>query len=208
MENMTTYIIIALTAITSIRAFNDYAIFDKLKFNAAHIQSSREWYRFFSYGLVHADWVHLGLNMFVLYAFSEVVLHVFGLHFGNFANMLYLLIYVSALGVSTMASFFKNRNNYAYNAVGASGAVSAILYASILVYPIGGIRFFFIPIEIPAWIFGILYLAYSAYMSRKNIDNIGHDAHFWGAVWGFTLPLAFKPELLKKFWELIMYAYF
>jgi membrane associated rhomboid family serine protease len=208
MQDILIYIIIGITAFTSIRAFSDYTLMDNLKFNAAHIKSNREWYRFFSYGLVHADWMHLALNMWVLYAFSGAVIAAFTYYFGAMANLLFILLYISALAVSTFASYYKHHNNYLYNAVGASGAVSAILYASILVFPTAGIGFIFLPVRIPAWIFGILYLAYSAYMSKKNIDNVGHDAHFWGALYGFVFPIIIKPELFKTFLEFIVNSYF
>ena len=209
MDQLVILIIIAITAITSIRAFNDMILFDRMKFNAAYMESNKEWYRFLSYGLVHVDWFHLIVNMYVLYIFGKPV--IWGLQdlFGMFANIAFIVLYVSALFVSTIASFIKNRNNYAYNAVGASGAVSAILFTSILFYPVeSSIGLLFIPGKIPAWLFGILYLMYSAYMSKRNVDNVGHDAHFWGAVWGFVLPVAIHPFLLPRFFESIFNAYF
>lgn len=190
-------LIIILTGFTSYKAFNDIAFFDKLKFNASHTINSKEYYRLFSSGLIHADWMHLIINMYVLYMFGEIVLYFFLLIFGLFANLHFLVLYILGLGLSSIPSLIKHRNNYAYNAVGASGAVSAVVFSSILLYPQGGIGFIFIPgIDIPSWLFGILYLAYSAYMSKKNIDNIGHDAHFWGAIWGLVYTIIIRPEVV------------
>lgn len=208
MNNLIVYIIILLTVITTARAFKDQALFDKLKFNAAYIREHKAWYRFFSYGFVHADWFHLGVNMWVLYIFAPVVLANFQVLFGNYANLLFLLLYISAIGISTIASFIKHRNNYYYNAIGASGAVSAVLYASILFFPTNGIGLLFIPIYIPAWIFGLLYLGYSVYMNKRSMDNVGHDAHFWGAVYGFIFPLILHPKLLTYFIQTLQNSYF
>ena len=114
-------------------------------------------------------------------------------------SVLYVVMYVSALAVSSLADLFKHKDNPNYNAVGASGAVSAVLFASVFFEPTMGIYFYFIPIPIPGFIFAPLYLIYCQWMARRNMDNIGHTAHFWGAVYGFIFPLIIKPSLFYHF---------
>jgi membrane associated rhomboid family serine protease len=196
-----TYLIIAISVITSLIAFNRPDIFDKFKFNAYAISKYKEWYRFFTYGIIHADYMHLFINMFVFYSFGEIVETVFGLYFGSKSTLFYILLYVGGIAFSSLWDFGKHKNDSYYNAVGASGAVSAILFSSIILYPQGRIFLFFIPIGIPAPIFGILYLAYSAYMAKKGTDNVGHSAHFWGAIYGIAFTIALKPSLAITFFE-------
>lgn len=197
-------IIVLITCGISILAFRDSNLFDKLKFNAYAIKHQNQWYRAFSYGLIHADIAHLAINMFVLYSFGDVVLYLFQFNFEGRAILYFLVLYIGGLGFSTLFDMRKYNETPSYNAVGASGAVSAVIFASILMYPMGKISFIFIPIGIPSFIFGGLYLIYSAYMSKKNIDNIGHSAHFWGAVYGLVLPIILKPALFGTFIDQIM----
>ncbi len=194
-----TYLIIGITALVSIFAFNRRDIFDKLKFNAFYIHKDREWFRFLSYGLIHADWMHLLINMFVLYSFGGIVETLYKELFGLKGIAFYFLLYLGGIAFSTLWDFGKYKDNVFYNAVGASGAVSAIVFASILLYPQGKIFLFFIPIGIPAPIFGLLYLVYSAYMARRGSDNIGHSAHFWGAIFGIVFTIALEPKLVSYF---------
>ncbi|NOX46911.1 MAG: rhomboid family intramembrane serine protease [Chlorobi bacterium] len=198
---MITYFIIAVSVVTSLVAFNRPDIFDKFKFNAYAINKHKEWYRFFTYGIIHADYMHLFINMFVLYSFGEIVETLFGLNFGQQATLFYILLYVGGIVFSSLWDFGKHKNDSYYNAVGASGAVSAILFSSIILYPQGRIFLFFIPIGIPAPLFGLLYLAYSAYMAKKGTDNVGHSAHFWGAIYGIAFTIALKPSLVITFFE-------
>lgn len=183
--------ILVITVIVSLQAFQKREIYAQLIFNPAVIANRKEWYRFFSSGLIHADGMHLGLNMFVLYQFGGQVEQVFSLVFGNiWGHILYLLLYVSALAASSFYSFEKHKDNYGYNALGASGAVSAVLLAYVLFAPTSKLWLFLI-IPTPAIVAALGYLAYSHYMSKNGNDNIGHDAHFWGAVWGIFFTLAF-----------------
>jgi len=188
--------IIVTTSIVSIISFSNRDLYRRLMFNAYDIKHFKNGYRFFSYALVHADWIHLLINMLVLYSFGNAVERYFQLVFGTKGILYYILLYIGGIVLSTTPAYGKNKDNYAYSAVGASGAVSAIVFSSIIFDPLNKIYLFLIPIGIPAIIFGGLYLAYSWYMAKRNIDNIGHDAHFWGAVFGFFFTLALKPSLL------------
>ena len=174
-------------------------LFDRLKFNAYLIHSKKEWFRFLSYGLVHADYLHLFINVFVLYSFGEIVEIFFAHYFGSRAVVFYLLLYIGGLAFSTLYDFGTHKNDPWYNAVGASGAVSAVVFSSILLYPSGKIFLFFVPIGIPAPIFGLLYLGYSFYMARRAKDNIGHNAHFFGALFGIAFTILLNTDILKLF---------
>lgn len=197
---MVTLLIILVTSAVSILCFNGRLNYHALKFNAWAVWNRRQWYRTLSYGLVHANWGHLIFNMLTLYFFGSVVEKYFAAAFGNLRGLvLYAVLYVTAIAVSTVADLLKFRNNPDYNAVGASGAVSAVLFASILFEPRMGIYIFFIPIPIPGYIFAPLYLLYCWYMARRNIDNIGHSAHFWGAVYGLIFPLVCRPGIIAHF---------
>jgi len=204
---MVTYILIAAIALISFTAFNRKELFYKLMFNPYRINHSQQWYRFISHAFIHANWEHLIFNMLTLFFFGVFVERAFSYYFGSKAVSIYLLEFFLASIVSSIPSYLKYKENPNYNAIGASGAVSAILFTSILFNPLNKIYIFFIPIGIPAFIFGIIYLAYSAYMSKRNIDNIGHDAHFWGAVFGLVFPLALKPELFSGFINVIKYNF-
>jgi membrane associated rhomboid family serine protease len=194
-----TYIIIIITASVSIPAFSNQELFARMRFNPYIIKETKQWYRFFSYGLLHANWAHLLMNMFVLYSFGEQVEYFMKLYFGLKGNLYYALLYVGAIIISVVPSFEKHKNDSWYNAVGASGAVSAVVFSSIIFWPTSKIMFLLLPIPIPATVFGILYLAYSAYMAKRGTDNIGHDAHFWGALFGVVFTIVLKPELALLF---------
>jgi membrane associated rhomboid family serine protease len=140
----------------------------------------------------------------VLYSFGQVTESYYGMHFGMKGILYYGLLYIGGTALSTLPSYGKHKDDYSYTAVGASGAVSAVLFASIVFVPLGKIMIFPIPIGIPAIIFGPLFLIYSAYMNKKNIDNVGHDAHFWGAIFGFVFTIVLKPVLIVDLYTTLM----
>lgn len=195
-----TIFIIAVTAIVSIVSFNNFDLFYKLKFNAWLIKEKKQTWRFFSYAFVHAGWMHLIINMFVLYSFGtnlEIAFkQIFGLEKGT---LNYGMLYLGGIIFSTLFDFGKQKNNMHYNAVGASGAVAAVLFASILLMPTSKLFVFPIPFPVPAYIFGVIYLAYSVYMGKQEKDNIGHYAHFFGAVFGVVFTILLKPSLFQHF---------
>ncbi len=188
-----TLIIIIANVLISIKGFNDFSFFEKYKFNIAGIRKG-ERIRLFSSGFLHADFSHLIFNMLTLYFFADVV--IFSVGFVKF-----IIIYLASLLVGNLLSFYFHKDEYHYSAIGASGAVMGILYSSILFYPDMSLYLFFIPIPIPAWIFGIMYLLYSIYGMKKSLGNIGHDAHFGGALAGYVLTIIFAPYILDtQFW--------
>ena len=169
-------IIIAATAIISFIAFSNHALFEKYKFNVGAILHNKEYVRLISAGFLHADLMHLLFNMMTLYFFGPIVIHAFGA-FG------FLLVYFGSILLGNVFSLYLYKNQSWYSAIGASGGVSGILFASIAMIPDLGIYFFFIPIAIPGYLFGFAYFAYSVYMMlnpRQN-NNSGHEGHLGGA---------------------------
>ncbi|MCX6316236.1 MAG: rhomboid family intramembrane serine protease [Bacteroidetes bacterium] len=192
MESLSlTLIIIIITSLISISAFSNSRMMEDLIFYPPAISRRNQWYRFFSCGLIHADWAHLIFNMLSLYLFGENVEKAFVKIFGQKGKLFYLLLYVLALFFSLLPTFFRHKDSYHYRSLGASGAVSAVVFTGILFFPVGTIGIFFLPIEIAGFIFGILYLALTAWMDRRGADNINHSAHLFGALFGigFTIVL-------------------
>lgn len=196
-------LILVGTVIISILAFSNVDLFHNLKFNAYLINHKKQYYRFFSYALVHAGWMHLIVNMYVLYSFGGIVEEMLKFNLGVQGILYYILLYVGGVIFSTLFDFRKHKNDPYYNAVGASGAVSAVVFSSILLYPSGSIFIFPIPFSLPSWVFGIVYLIYSAYMGKKGHDNIGHNAHFWGAVFGIIFTVSILPGTIQNFFTTV-----
>ena len=195
---MTVFIII-ITCIISITAFNNYQITKKYQFNAYNIVHKKEWYRVFTHAMLHGSWMHLIINMLVFYSFGEFLIFAFRQFFPFIQpGLLLLIFYVLATPIASLYSLRKHRNNIYYNALGASGAVSAVVFAAIFFDPYQPILFFGI-LPMPGILFGAGYLFYSYYMNKKGEDNIGHDAHFYGALFGFVFPLLIDPKLIYYF---------
>jgi len=191
-------IISIITIIVSIMGFRQEGLFYKLQLNPFLIVHKKEYYRILTHSLLHADWAHLIINMIVFFSFGDGLLQYFEIYFGELASVIFLLLYVSAIIISSIYSIIKNKDNSNYNAIGASGAVSAILFANIFFAPWNKIYFYGV-IGVPGILFGAIYLGYSYYMGKKGQDNIGHDAHFWGAVFGLIFPLLVQPSLIHHF---------
>lgn len=200
------YIIILVTVIISYLAWNNEEIMTKSLFYPVAIKNKKDWYRFISYGFVHANMQHLIFNMLSFYFFAISVERYFSQLF-DFPYV-FILFYFSALIVSSIPDYFRHQNDPSYRAVGASGAVSAVLFASVVFDPWQSIYFFFIPIPIPGIVFAIAYIAYSRYMDKRGMDNIGHNAHLWGAIFGLVFPFLLKPGLIKYFIETISHPPF
>ena len=185
-----TIIIIAANVIISFKGFNDYSFFDKYKFNVGAVRRGEQ-IRMFSSGFLHVDNAHLFFNMFTLYFFADVVIDYLG-------NFKFLIIYLGSLVLGNLLSLAFHKNEYHYSAVGASGAVTGIIYSAILLRPDMSLYMFFIPIPIPAYVFGIGYLLYSIYGMKKQVGNIGHDAHFGGAIGGYVITLILASWLFQE----------
>lgn len=199
---MVTYLIIGFTVLVTYKAFKDYSLFEKAKLSPYACVHHSQYERLISHMFVHVNWEHLIFNMLTMFFFGGNVEAVLKHDFGQLQGVLiYLLLYLAGGVFASLYSLYQHKNNVAYSAVGASGAVSAVLFASILFFPNQDIYLFFIPIGIPAYIIGPLYLFYSAYMAKKGMDNIGHDAHFWGAVWGFVFPILWNTAYIFSFFD-------
>ncbi len=181
--------IIVITCVVSLIAFNNEKIMSDLIFYPPAVANQKQWYRFFTCGLIHADFGHLLFNMLALFLFGHGingngVESAFAEIFGSKGRLLYLLMYVGALVISLLPTYQKNKNNYNYRSLGASGAVSAVIFAGLMIAPGIEVYMYFIPIGIPGFIFAPLYLIISAIMERRGGGNINHSAHIWGALFG------------------------
>ena len=180
-------IIIAVTVLISYKGFNHISFFRKFEFHVGSILKGEQ-IRMISSGFLHVDMGHLFFNMITLWFFAPLVLTYLG-------NWTFVLIYMGSLIFGNLLTYVFNKNNYTYRAVGASGAVTGVLYSAILLQPDMMLGLFFV-IPIPAYLFGILYLLYSIYGMKSQNDNIGHSAHFGGAVGGYIITLIEQPHLL------------
>jgi membrane associated rhomboid family serine protease len=196
-----TIFLIASTALISVICFSNRNLFEKLQFNPYRVYHNKEYYRLVTHAFLHANWVHLFINMFVLYQFGRL-LEDFFKGYNNILHLppvlVYIFLYFSSIVISALTTLKKYRDIFAYNAVGASGAVSSVLFACILFDPWMKLGVFLV-IPMPGIIFGILYLWYSNYMSNRSGDNVNHDAHFLGALYGLTYPVLLNPNLFYEF---------
>lgn len=193
-----TNIIVFITVLLSIAAFYRHELMQRLIFNPYMITEYRQWYRFVTSGFIHSDWIHLLVNMLVLWSFGNVVEKYFVAIFEEKGIFYYVLLYLGGLIISITPSYKKHKHNAGYNALGASGAVAAVLFSAILFRPLDKIYLYGI-IGLPGIFLGVAYLAYSYYMDKKGGDNINHDAHLWGAVFGIVFTIAMKPSIFLHF---------
>lgn len=193
MDITITLVIVVLTVVVSLMGFNNSKIIDNLIFYGPAIAQRNQYYRFITCGLIHADFMHLAFNMLALYSFGVILERQFFASpqiFGREAGVYYLMLYVGGLIVSSMPDYFKHRDNYYFRSLGASGAVSAVIFSCIVLYPRLPISLFFLP-GIPGWLFGLLYMIISAYLNKQGGGNINHGAHLWGAVYGIVFTVLF-----------------
>ncbi|MDD3079420.1 MAG: rhomboid family intramembrane serine protease [Paludibacter sp.] len=201
---MLTIIIIAITSIVSYMAFNNQSLVEKYIFYPPAIKD-KQWYRFITYGFLHADFGHLFFNMFALYLFGTEIEKVFKQIFGySQGSGLYLLLYIAGLILSILPTYFKEKNNFMYRSLGASGAVSSVVFAYILIYPMNFMGIVFIPVFLPAFIFGIIYVVISIYLDKNQSGNINHLAHIAGGVFG----IVFMAVIFKTLAGINIFAYF
>ena len=179
--------IIIANVLFSLKGFNDIVFFRKFEFHIGSIRAGDQ-IRMITSGFLHADMGHLFFNMFTLFMFASVVIDYFG-------SASFFLIYMGSLVFGSLLTLLIHKNDYSYRAIGASGAVTGILYSAILIKPSMSLFLFFIPIPIPAYLFGICYLLYSIYGMKTKRDNIGHTAHFGGAIGGYLITLIKEPAM-------------
>lgn len=193
---MITYVIIGITVVVSYICFGNESLFRKLAFVPYRTIRNHEWYRLVTHGFVHADMTHLFVNMFTLWSFGTYMESTF--QYMGFSKLSYLGLYFGGMIAASLYDLVKRRNDPYYMSIGASGAVSAILFTSILLDPWGKILLFAI-VPIPGIVFGVLYLAYCQYMAKQAGGNINHNAHFYGALYGLLYPILLEPSLLQMF---------
>ena len=197
--NIHTLIIILSNLLVSLRGFKDDSFFNALKFNIAAIQGG-DYKRLLSSSFLHVDWKHFGFNMFTLYVFADIIIFRLG-------TINFYLIYIISLIAGNLLSYVIHKKEPYYSAVGASGAVTGIVYAAILLFPEMGFYLFFVPIPIPAYVVGVAYMLFSLYGMKKRLGNIGHDAHFGGAIGGSIMTLIIAPWILNQhLWVVLLLA--
>jgi|TARA_B110000879_G_C11181215_1_gene518484 membrane associated rhomboid family serine protease len=152
---------------------------------------------------VHADFMHLAFNLYVLYGFGNFLESVFVVWFGTVGLGYYLFLFLGSVLIAGIPSYIKHKDNSSYAAIGASGGVSGVLFANILLQPFNNL-YLFGAVPIPGIVFGIAYLVYSNYMGKKGTDNIGHDAHIWGAIGGMAILVLIKPAVFTSFIQQII----
>ncbi len=185
-------LIFLFTVITSIYAFNDHTLYGKFMLHPYSVYRKNKIYTLITSGMIHSDWMHLIFNMMTFFFFAFTLEAQIGsLRFG--------LIYFLSLILSDIPSVLKHKNDFWYNSLGASGAISGVLFSYILFYPLSKLYLFFIPIGIPAVLFGGLYLMYCVYASKQSRDNINHDAHFFGALTGIIVTILLIPGIVPHF---------
>ena len=197
-----TLTIIIVTCVVTLAGFRNGKVVDELIFWPPAINKKHQYYRFITCGLIHADYMHLIFNMLTLYFFGTFMEAHYQGELG-LQKWYYLALYIGALIISNIPTYLKHRNDYNYRSLGASGAVSAVLFAFILLYPWQKIYVLVFPV--PAIVYGALFLVYSAYMSRKGGDNVNHDAHFYGALFGILFTIAVSPDVAGDFWNKLIH---
>ena len=204
MDITITLIIIVVTVLISYMGFNRQEILNLLKHSPFLEVNKNEWYRLITSGFVHADWMHLGVNMYVLYEFGRIVEQYFLILFGPKGKLLFLLMYILAIMAGALPSLIKEKGNISYAAIGASGAVSAVVFIYMMMAPWSMLGIMFI-IPMPAVLAGVAFLWYSSWAHKRNKRGfsgrpVGHMAHFYGAIFGMVFVAILKPEVLVDFW--------
>lgn len=197
-----TLLLIIITCGISYYAFNNPSLMDKLILNPYRITSRNEYYRFVTSGFIHADFGHLIFNMLSLWFVGEGIERIFGMLFGSGGSLYFLFLYLVGIIVSDIPTFLKHRNSSSYNSLGASGGVSAVLFAAILFAPTMTISLYFF-IRMKAFIFGILFLGYSFYEAKKGTSYINHSAHMYGAIFGMLFMAVVYPASVPGFFAQI-----
>jgi membrane associated rhomboid family serine protease len=201
---MITYAIIGVTCLVSFLCFSNEESFNRLAHIPTRIDRNGEYYRLLTSGFVHANPPHLFLNMFVLFNFGPLLEEIFKTErmFGEFGSTSYLLFYLSAIVAANAPTYVKNRDNFSYIGIGASGAIAALLFACIVFIPMLPLRVFFM-IPIKAWLFGVLYLLYETYADKNVSDGVAHDVHLSGAFYGILFIAVYNFDSVINFIEVV-----
>lgn len=199
-----TVILIGITVAISFYTFNKRELQGRLMMNPSLIKSQRQYYRFISSAFIHKDHMHLLWNMFSLYFFGQAVERDFNVVFGPAGGYYFIALYLTAIVVSDLPTYFKERNNANYNALGASGGVGSVIFVFIILQPLQSICLYF-AFCMPGFVFGAGYMAYTYYQGRKSNDNINHDAHLYGALYGLVFCLITYPASLPQFYDQVKY---
>jgi len=231
---MVTSVFLVIIIAFSVYCFFDPSKLNKYLFHPYSIHHHKEHYRFLTHAFVHGGVMHLGLNVFVLYGFGYALEEAYYLIDGNpvglyprlfikdlndpediergmkLGRLAYIGLFTGGIYAASITEYFRYKNNPTYSSLGASGAINAVLFSYILIQPTAKLQLFFIPVGIPAWLLGVIFLSVSYYMSKKKesdpaADNIGHEAHFWGAIFGVLYTLALEPSLYMKFFKAIFH---
>lgn len=198
-----TLLLIIVTVLISIVAWRNEALMDRWIMNPYAVAKRGEYYRLVTSGFLHADYGHLFFNMFSFYSFGQALEGVFNALFGDLGGVIFVAFYIVGIIVSDIPTLLKYRDQPRYNSLGASGGVSAVIFAMILLTPFTPLQLMFIPIPIPGFIFGLLYLGYSYYASQRGMGGINHDAHLYGALFGILFMAIAYPAALPSFAEQI-----
>ncbi|MFM1931940.1 MAG: hypothetical protein RL226_1243 [Bacteroidota bacterium] len=217
---MTISAIVIVTALISIGAFNAKDLMNKLVLNPYMVAHRKEYWRLITHGLIHKDFLHLLFNMYVLWGFGQTLGHVFSkpemfeAQFGPntwwgslLGNNAFLMLYVGSIVFAALPSMVKHKNNPGYSSLGASGAVSAVVMAYIIIFPTQKLSLLFIPVPMPAFVMGILFFAYETYMNRRGGTGIAHDAHLFGALFGLIFLLIVMPGVYPRFVEQVLASF-
>ncbi len=198
-----TWILIGLTVLVSWQGFNNRRLLERLMLWPPAIDRQRQYDRLLTHGFVHADWQHLLFNMITLYFFGSLVEGWFVPYIGHVG---FVLFYLSAILVAILPTYLRHRHDPQYRSLGASGAVSAVLFAFILAQPWALIFVFFLPV--PAILYAVLYVGYSIWMDRQGKDNVNHSAHLWGAGYGVLFTLLMEPQAGPAFVQRLLHPAF
>ena len=202
-----TIIIILITSLISIGSFNNIALKEKLIFSPYQYSKNKKWWIVLSHGFIHADFLHLFFNMYVLYIFGPA-LEYFFINSSEIGGFYYVGFYLLGIIFSTLPSIIKNHNNPNYRSLGASGAVSSVVFAYIIIYPLRELGLILIPgLFLPGFIFGVLYLIAEHYLSKKQYSNIAHDAHISGSLFGVFFIIIYDYNNLLIFFQKIIFYF-
>ncbi|MFT5884887.1 MAG: membrane associated rhomboid family serine protease [Arcticibacterium sp.] len=202
-----TVIIIIATVLASIQAWRDSSLRDKWIHNAYSANKNKEYYRLLTSGFIHADYMHLFFNMYAFYLFGDYVEQYFSYLFGGKAILAFLALYLIGIVVANLPDFIKHKDNRGFNSLGASGGVSSVVFCCVILNPLMGLMIFPIPIELPGYLFALIYVAYSVFMEKKQMNNVNHMAHLWGALWGVVFIAVAQPKAIASFFDQILSSF-